>query len=406
MPDDSTTSDVTICPVCQQGVVNQGKMLFMATSSFFECEYCHTQYVPSKENFILKNIPSGLSRWKSLEGQSLTWDEILRIPYGGFTNAELYEQEEEKKRLLEQEEQEKRLRETPGTPQWYMARYKTILGMPLDKSAVQWSFTSGSPLEKKQSIGRIRQMQKELRLLRKQISVDMRALRPSRRSRGTGSYLHPLEYFDDGSGLLRPIITDIDSTLVKLDGAKLQLETEYVPPSPASPGNSREDYQAKPQMTASGESSIPENLLNKLNSLTGLEGVKAEVVELVNFIKVQRLRQVKGMPVTPISLHTVFYGNPGTGKTSVARLLSDIFKSLGILSKGHLVETDRSGLVAGYVGQTAIKVNDVVNQALGGILFIDEAYALAENGDKEDFGREAIDTLIKQMEDHRDDLVS
>lgn len=146
-----------------------------------------------------------------------------------------------------------------------------------------------------------------------------------------------------------------------------------------------------------------EELLKELNSLTGLENVKNDVNQLVNFLKVQQMRQAKGMSNVPISRHLVFYGNPGTGKTTVARLLAEIYKTLNVISKGHLVETDRSGLVAGYVGQTALKVQELVNKALGGILFIDEAYTLT--GEGQDYGREAIDTLLKLMEDNRNDLI-
>ena len=143
----------------------------------------------------------------------------------------------------------------------------------------------------------------------------------------------------------------------------------------------------------------------ELDSLIGLADVKKEVSSLINLIKVRKMRENHGLKVMDMSFHMVFTGNPGTGKTTVARLVAKIYKQLGFLSKGQLIETDRSGLVAGYVGQTAGKVTDVVNSALGGILFIDEAYALARKGMDNDFGREAIDTLVKLMEDHRDDLV-
>ncbi len=148
-----------------------------------------------------------------------------------------------------------------------------------------------------------------------------------------------------------------------------------------------------------------ESLLQELNDLTGLEKVKEDLNSLINLLKVHKMRQERGMPAASVSLHMVFSGNPGTGKTTVARLMSRIYKAIGILDKGHLIEVDRSGLVSGYVGQTAIKTKKMIESALGGVLFIDEAYALTVNAGSNDFGTEAVNTLLKAMEDYRENLV-
>ena len=148
-----------------------------------------------------------------------------------------------------------------------------------------------------------------------------------------------------------------------------------------------------------------EEILADLNELVGLHQVKEDVNTIVNLLKIQKIRKERGMKAPEVSMHLVFSGNPGTGKTTVARMLAKIYRALGAIDGGQLVEVDRSGLVSGYVGQTAMKTRDVIDSAIGGILFIDEAYTLTANRGENDFGQEAVDTLLKGMEDNREDLV-
>jgi len=148
-----------------------------------------------------------------------------------------------------------------------------------------------------------------------------------------------------------------------------------------------------------------DDLMEELNSLIGLDSVKGSLSSLINLIKVRKMREQLGFKSPDMSMHLVFSGNPGTGKTTVARLLAEIYHQLGVVSRGQLVEVDRAGLVEGYVGQTAIKTAEVIDSAMGGVLFIDEAYTLTSQKESEDFGQEAVDTLLKRMEDNRADFV-
>lgn len=237
------------------------------------------------------------------------------------------------------------------------------------------------------------------------------------------------EDFDEAPMLVRSNLQIIFNAFIAIDGAFSESEADialelldkiddgskdFVPDVPHE--EAAEGHTSKTNSQIQGTTQVIkpevdvdsddlEAALTELNDLIGLNSVKQEVLACINLLRINNMRKSKGLPELQTSNHMVFTGHPGTGKTTVARIMAKIYKSLGVVSKGQLVETDRAGLVAGYMGQTALKTAQVIKKAKGGVLFIDEAYSLSSEDGSNDYGKEAIDTLVKGMEDYRDDLV-
>lgn len=219
----------------------------------------------------------------------------------------------------------------------------------------------------------------------------------------TNFRLNSMPYLNDDASLkVRKVLYEFSELIVKADGCVTKLETKVLK---YLAGKLFESKTEEPNTSPSQTQASLDSILAELNSLVGLENVKNDIRTLINVIKVNQLRKLEGLPEQKLSMHSVFIGPPGTGKTTIARMLANIYFSLNVLEKNNFVEVDRSGLVAGYVGQTAIKTNEAIESALNGVLFIDEAYTLARKGADGDYGQEAIDILLKRMEDSRERLI-
>lgn len=208
------------------------------------------------------------------------------------------------------------------------------------------------------------------------------------------------DYIDAQKAILKSVYDDFFGPLNVPSGGASDLDQAKEIEKAMDEAKAQQAQEAQAEEQKKEEPEV--DPMDQLNALIGLKTIKHDVRELTDFAKVQKMRKDAGLKSVPVSLHLVFSGNPGTGKTTVARILGKLYAKIGVLSKGQLVEVDRSGLVAGYVGQTAIKTQEKIKEAMGGVLFIDEAYSLSKKDDT--FGEEAIDTILKAMEDNRDDL--